>query len=275
MAFVLTDDPALAAYEGLAPFYDRFTASYAHERWLDALERLAVEHGLGGRRLLDVACGTGKSFLPMLARGYEVTACDLSPAMVDVARDKIAGEAEVFVADMRELPAVGEFDLITCLDDAVNYLLSEEDMRAAIDGMAANLRPGGLLVFDVNTLATYRRTFGADAAAEAGGAFFCWRGDAPPEIRPGIEAGAWVEVFRERADGLWERTRSRHEQRHHPRASIEAAIADAGLEVAAVRGQLPGARLEPELDEQRHTKAVYLARRPGYREEVGSVVVSP
>src|SRR5437763_2147129 len=262
MAFVLTDDPALAAYEGLAPFYDRFTASYAHERWLDALERLAIEHGLSGRQLLDVACGTGKSFLPMLARGYEVTACDLSPAMVDVAREKVSGLAEVFVADMRELPVVGEFDLITCLDDAVNYLLSEDDMHAAIAGMARNLSRGGLLVFDVNTLATYRQTFGADAAAEMGGAFFCWRGDAPPEIEPGLEAAAWVEVFRERDDGLWERTRSRHEQRHHPRASIEGAIARAGLELAAVRGQLPGARLEPELDEQRHTKAVYLARRP-------------
>jgi SAM-dependent methyltransferase len=275
MAFVLAEDPALAAYEGLAPFYDHFTAGYAHERWLDALECLAFEHGLRGRRLLDVACGTGKSFMPMLARGYEVTACDLSPAMVDVAREKVGDEVDVFVADMRELPPVGEFDLVTCLDDAVNYLLSEEEMRSAIAAMGRNLAPGGLLVFDVNTLATYRRAFAGDSAAETGGAFFCWRGQAPPRVEPGLDASAWVEVFRERDDGLWERTRSRHEQRHHPRESIEDAIAAAGLELAAVRGQLPGARLEPELDEERHTKAVFLARRPDDGEEVESVVISP
>ena len=87
------EDPALAAYEALAPFYDEFTAGYDYDRWLDGLEALALEHGLRGRSLLDVACGTGKSFMPMLARGYEVTACDLSPAMVELAREGARGRA--------------------------------------------------------------------------------------------------------------------------------------------------------------------------------------
>src|SRR5918999_1163154 len=109
---MLREDPALSAYEGLAPFYDELTAAYDYESWLDGLEALALEHGLAGRRLLDVACGTGKSFLPMLRRGYEVTACDLSPAMVALAREKAPpGEADLLVADMRELPRLGEFDL--------------------------------------------------------------------------------------------------------------------------------------------------------------------
>src|SRR5712671_8218095 len=94
----------LDAYEPLAPLYDRFTAAYDHDRWLTAVEKLAREEGLKGRRLLDVGCGSGKSFLPMLARGYEVTACDISPAMVKVARRKVAGRARVIVADMRSLP---------------------------------------------------------------------------------------------------------------------------------------------------------------------------
>src|SRR5437879_6316065 len=84
----LIDDTALAAYEGFAPFYDLFTHSYQHERYLENLEALAIEHGLTGRRLLDVGCGTGKSFVPMLRRGYEVVGCDISPAMVEVARGR-------------------------------------------------------------------------------------------------------------------------------------------------------------------------------------------
>jgi SAM-dependent methyltransferase len=254
-------DPALAAYEELAPFYDEFTAGYDYERWLGELQALAVAHGLRGRRLLDVACGTGKSFMPMLERGYDVTACDLSPAMVDRARAK-APEAEVLVADMRELPVLGEFDLITCLDDSLNYVLAREEAEAAIAGMAANLAPGGLLAFDVNTLGTYTRLFGRDSVSDAGERVFCWRGATAPDAGPGERFAAAIDVFSRSHDGCWSRAVSRHEQRHHPRAEIEAGLALAGLEPVAVRGQAVGARLEPEPDEERHQKLVYLARMP-------------
>src|SRR4051812_5012012 len=111
MAALLVPDQALEAYDGLAPHYDAFTAGYDYERWIDALEGLAIEHGLGGSRVLDVACGTGKSFLPMVERGYEVVACDLSPGMVERAREKVLGTAvELLVADMRSLPELGAFD---------------------------------------------------------------------------------------------------------------------------------------------------------------------
>ena len=73
-----TLDPAEAAYDALAPAYDILTADYDYDAWLSAIERVAIAHGLTGRRVLDVACGTGKSFLPLLERGYEVTACDIS-----------------------------------------------------------------------------------------------------------------------------------------------------------------------------------------------------
>src|SRR3954454_12293784 len=122
MQALLVPDLAAEAYDGLAPAYDAFTAGHEYECWLDYLEALAVEHGLPGRDLLDVGCGTGKSFLPMLERGYDVVACDLSPQMVARAREKMpTGAARVLVADMRELADLGAFDLVTCLDDAINY----------------------------------------------------------------------------------------------------------------------------------------------------------
>lgn len=261
MAALTLQDEAREAYDGLAPYYDLFTAGYDHDRWLHRLERVAIEHGLSGRRLLDVACGTGKSFLPLLRRGYEVTACDLSPAMLDSARAKVGGGVRLFAADMRALPEVGAFDLVTCLDDAVNYLVSDADLESALLGMAANLRGGGLLLFDVNTLATYRASFASDAAADGTGTFFCWRGGGSAEAAPGTHASALVEVFEEVGGGLWRRTRTEHRQRHHPRAVIERALARAGLELVAVYGQARGARLERVVDEERHRKAVYVARR--------------
>jgi len=149
------------AYEAIAPVYDDFTAHHDYELWMGNLLPKAYRHGLRGRRLLDVGCGTGKSFLPMLKRGWEVTACDISPSMLGLARAKAGDAAWLSVADMRKLPEFGEFDLVWALDDAVNYLLSGEELGEALSGMKANLAPDGLLMFDVNSLQAYR-TFFAD-----------------------------------------------------------------------------------------------------------------
>src|SRR3954451_24626538 len=102
------EDPALAAYESLAPFYDLYTEGYGYEAWLSNIEKILVSHGLAGGRLLDVGCGTGKSFMRRLEPGYEGPAWDLSPAMVEGARAAAAGTGtEVVVADARALPVLG------------------------------------------------------------------------------------------------------------------------------------------------------------------------
>ena len=105
------------AYEAMAPAYDDFTAHHDYEVWLgNLLEKLEL-HGIPpGKRLLDVGCGTGKSFLPMLRRGWTVTACDISPKMVALAREKVGDEAELHVADMRRLALQRKFSGILAWD---------------------------------------------------------------------------------------------------------------------------------------------------------------
>jgi hypothetical protein len=152
-------------------------------------------------------------------------------------------------------------DLITCLDDAVNYLLSPEDLVDALCCMERALAPGGLAVFDVNTLATYRSSFASAFALDGPDSFLCWRGQACDEFMPGEVAEAAIEVFEEEPDGRWRRTTSRHVQRHHPRHEVEAAIAAAGLELAAVCGQARGGRLQAHADELEQPKLVYLAKK--------------
>jgi SAM-dependent methyltransferase len=256
-------DQVVAGYAPLAPYYDAFTADYDYETWADGLESLAAEHGLRGRRLLDVGCGTGKSFLPFLARGYRVTACDISPAMIAAASRKLPpGAARLLVADMRELPDLGRFDLITCLDDTLNYLLEREDLVVALRGMRRCLAHHGLLVFDCNSRATYRTAFRSQFIRETDDLFFSWRGDGSADN--GL-ASATIDIFAH-GDGSWNRSTSRHVQRHHSRETVEDALWEAGLEPAAVRGQSPGCRLEMDVDEEVHTKFVYLARRARRKE---------
>jgi SAM-dependent methyltransferase len=262
MAVISAPDTTAVGYDCLAPFYDRFTADYAYERWISAIEARAKRLGLDGRRALDIACGTGKSTQPLIARGYSALACDISEGMIREAQRNFPEHGDAFfVADMRELPPVGEFDFVLCIDDAINYLLSDSELEATFAGVASVLSPGGVFAFDANSLLTYRTSFVETAVTEGPGVCFLWRGEGNPGIHPGEMASASVEIFAELEDGLWERRAMRHVQRHHPRQAICAALRRAGLECCDMLGQHPGASLEETPDEGRHIKVVYFARR--------------
>jgi SAM-dependent methyltransferase len=260
-ALALTD--CAFGYDCLAPFYDAFTAGYAYERWISAIEHRARGLGLRGHRALDVACGTGKSTEPLFARGYSVLACDISEGMVSEARRKFPDRAESFlVADMRSLPPLGEFDLIICLDDSMNYLLEDEELEAAFQGIARCLSRTGVFVFDVNSLATYRTSFAATEVREEEGLFFAWRGETEPDFQPGGTATATTEIFAQRSNGCWERSAMRHVQRHHAPDTIRQLLEEAGMSCRLVVGQKPGATLEDSWDEERNTKLLYFATLP-------------
>jgi SAM-dependent methyltransferase len=247
-------DWAQRTYEAMAPVYDDFTGHYESEAWIADLVRILERHGLTGKRLLDVGCGTGTSFMPMLAQGWEVTGCDISPAMLALAREKAGQKVQLAVADMLDLPDFGEFDLVWALDDAINYLLSPEELARALAGMRANLAPTGLLLFDVNELQAYRTFFAETTVVEREGRELIWRGLGSADAPPGSISESEMEV----APGEV----LTHRQRHFPEAEVRAALAQAGLECLDVFGHgldgIPTQPLEPT-----HTKAIYIARVAG------------
>jgi SAM-dependent methyltransferase len=247
-----------AGYEVFAPFYDAFTAGSDYEVWTTRVLELARGHGLAGRRHLDVACGTGKSFMPLLERGFEVTATDASPAMLAEAARK-APAVPLVAADARALPRLGEFDLVTCFDDSLNHLLEPSDLEAALGALARNLAGGGLLLCDLNTLLAYRTTFALDSVVEREGVVFAWRGEASPDAAPGCRATARVDVFAA-GDDLWERHTVAFEQRHFPPHRVTALMAAAGLECLDVCGVLADGSPVPEVDETTQLKVLYVAR---------------
>jgi len=257
----ITGDAAAEAYRAFAPYYDAYTEHPLYERWIVGIEALARQHGVPGRRLLDLACGTGKSILPFLERGWAVTGCDVVEEMLAIAGRKCDGRATLVHADVARLPDLGTFDLVTCLNDVANCLLDRASLDGFLAGAAAHLRPGGLLVFDASTLATYRTTFTATEVRERDGALFVWRGLADEDFEAGGVARADVDVFIELEDGTWRRATSSHLQRHHPLADVRRAIADAGFALLAELGQHDDGRRDPAVDEDDHIKALYVARR--------------
>ena len=250
---------ALAAYEAFAPFYDRYTSDHGHDEWMADVDAILQRHGLPGKRLLDVACGTGKSFVPLMRRGYGITACDASPAMAERARAKLGDRGEVRVADMRSLPWRRSFDVVTCVDDGINYLLTLGDVVAALRSIREALVPGGLLVFDVNALGSYRGAFAEESTFEADGLTFRWRGESSPSMPAGELVTAFTEVVAPDGSAL---VSARHVQRHYTTDQLRLACAEAALEGVRFWGELPGRGLVPGADERVSSKMLCLAVRP-------------
>ncbi|MFG3267504.1 class I SAM-dependent methyltransferase [Streptomyces bobili] len=94
--------------------------------------------------LLDLGCGTGSLSLLAAERGHRVTGVDLSPAMIEQARTKLAGRDAVFLVGDAAAPPVGEERFDTVLVRHVLWTLP--DPGRALRLWRDLLRPGGRLV---------------------------------------------------------------------------------------------------------------------------------
>ncbi|WP_300530387.1 magnesium protoporphyrin IX methyltransferase [uncultured Mameliella sp.] len=110
------------------------------------LSRLSAD--LHGARVLDAGCGTGQMTAELAARGAEVVAIDISPALVGIARDRLPidlrGQVHFASGDMLD-PALGRFDHVTAMDSLIYY--AEADIAGALHGLAR--RTEGRVVFTV------------------------------------------------------------------------------------------------------------------------------
>jgi trans-aconitate methyltransferase len=115
----------------------------------------------GARSVLELGSGGGNNASHMKTH-FELTLTDISPAMIDLNRS-INPECEHVVADMRALRLGRVFDAVFA-HDALDYLLTLEDMSKMIETAWTHCRPGGVVLLAPDCV---RETFGP--ATEHGG----------------------------------------------------------------------------------------------------------
>jgi SAM-dependent methyltransferase len=109
-----------------------------------------------GRRVLEVACGSGRIVLPLVRAGFDVVGIDASPHMLALAREKLEaepdapGRAQLIQADMRHarLPDAN-FDLAIVAVKSFAYLTDRDDQLQCLRTIASHLRTGGVLAIDL------------------------------------------------------------------------------------------------------------------------------
>jgi SAM-dependent methyltransferase len=99
-----------------------------------------------GKRLLDVACGTGlhaKEFF----RWYQVDGLDIDLEMIKVAK-KNRPYIRFHQGDMTNFDLGKTFDAITCLFSSIGYVQTKPRLQQAIRTMNKHLAPGGVLLIE-------------------------------------------------------------------------------------------------------------------------------
>lgn len=100
----------------------------------------------GGNDLLDVACGTGKH-MTQFTQWFNVYGLDLDPELLGIASRPIQ-EKRLYEGDMRTFDLGFQVDVVTCLFSSIGYMTTLADLRQAVENMARQLKPGGVLVVE-------------------------------------------------------------------------------------------------------------------------------
>ena len=144
-------------YDAWARVYDHLTENVEYEARSAYISGFFLQYGVEpGAQVLDLACGTGSISRCLLERGYRVTGVDLSADMLTIAQSKCPDGA-FYQASMTAYSAPAQFDACVCLLDSINHLTALSDVEDCFCRVAENLRPGGLFLFDVNTVYKHRQ----------------------------------------------------------------------------------------------------------------------
>lgn len=138
-------------FSALAAVYDAIMADVEYDHWADFVLTYARDGGLEMATALDLACGTGGFTRELRRAGLRVHGLDGSPEMLTVARERLPEDVTLSAGDLRTFDLGQTFDLVTCVFDSLNNLLTPGDLGAALARARAHLRPGGLLACDLNT----------------------------------------------------------------------------------------------------------------------------
>lgn len=139
---------ALAAYEELAERYSAVAESKAENGFIEHPAMRAQLGDVYGLMVLDAGCGPGFLTTYLLNAGADVTAFDISPKMIELARKRSGEKARFFLADMAcPLPQLkdGEFDLVAS-SLAIDYV---RDWSVPLGEFQRVLKPRGRLVISV------------------------------------------------------------------------------------------------------------------------------
>lgn len=238
----------MEAYRGFAGVYDELMDNVPYEAWAERVDRLIGKYGvslperdaegiLDSERnlVVDLGCGTGTLTELMYRKGYDMIGIDMSEAMLAealVKKEKSGSEILYLQQDMRELELYSTVGTVISVCDSLNYILEEKELLTVFSLVNNYLFPGGIFIFDFNTVYKYREVIGDRVIAEnREDCSFIWENFYDPEE----ELNEYDLTIFVREGDLFRRHTETHLQRGYTRERMKGLLEKAGLEVLEMR----------------------------------------
>lgn len=237
----------MEAYTDFAYVYDTFMDETPYEEWcrflLDMIEKYGISKPERSEDLLqseknlvlDLGCGTGTLTEMLADAGYDMIGVDSSADMLELAmekRERSGHEILYLQQDMRELALYSTIGTVISVCDSLNYLLAEKDLETVFRLVENYLFPGGIFIFDFNTVYKYAEVIGDTTIAEnREECSFIWENYYHEEEQ--INEYEVTVFVREREDH-YRKFAETHYQRGYSVEQMERLVKGAGLDVVLV-----------------------------------------
>ena len=214
-------------YDSLAAVYDGFTDGFDYKKYLDSVFANCESLPQSGLAL-DCGSGTGTLICELSERGFNCTGVDMSPEMLNIAREKIenAGfEPHLVCQELQDLDLYGAYHIAFCSLDTVNHILYKRDLKSFFKKLYNFIEPGGFFVFDVKTNAFFKKTMGMQTFEHEDGSVALIEGSFSSDV-----AFYSISVFEAREDGLFEKYESEIEERFYSVDTLKTMLNEAGFD---------------------------------------------
>lgn len=225
----------MEAYGAFASVYDIFQDNINYGEWAGYLEERLLEYGIADGLVLELGCGTGTVTELLAGKGYDMIGVDNSEEMLAEAMEKRVESGHdilYLLQDMQEFELYGTVRAVVSVCDSLNYITEEEDLQQVFSLVNNYLDPGGIFIFDMNTVYKYQEMLGDSTIAEnRDEGSFIWENSYDPET--GINVYE-LALFLPREDGLYEKCEEVHCQKAYPAERIKELLKKAGLELLEI-----------------------------------------
>ncbi|MCL2158868.1 MAG: methyltransferase domain-containing protein [Oscillospiraceae bacterium] len=214
----------------LAKYYDELNAGADYKKVADYIEQLFGHCQKKPETVLDLACGTGNLALELEARGYDLTALDLSSDMLALATSKKSG-GNIFWTnqDMCDFELYGTVDAAVCCFDSLNYVCDEAALKKCFALVNNYLNPGGIFVFDVNSKYMFERVYDRNAyiiESPKKNVFCAWQNRY--DKKTGL-CDFYLTIFARQPNGAYLRCEEAQREKYHSGEFLKAALLEAGF----------------------------------------------
>ena len=142
----------MEVFNHYAAYYDLLYTTKNYEAEVNYVDSLIKKYCPDTKTILDLGCGTGTHGFHFSRKKYDVTGVDLSDNMVSIAKQKqkINGVEKISFqqGNITSLKLNKQFDTVVSLFHVMNYLTSNNDMKAGFTTAAEHIRKGGIFIFD-------------------------------------------------------------------------------------------------------------------------------